>query len=187
MTEPRYLQTPTGADPTILPATFEVLEQGEILLESIDDDTYVRKMPVAYGASIGGHYRHCLDHFQSIAAARDQNSINYDQRKRDPLVESDRFAALNETCRLREALATFGAVEMDREVQVVCKTSYSASGSQTANATIGRELMYAVAHAVHHFALIGIIAQLQGVRLPPGFGVAPSTIKHQESQSVLAS
>jgi len=39
--------------------------------------------------------------------------------------------------------------------------------------------MYAVAHAVHHYALIGVMAGIMGVELPAGFGVAPSTLKHQ--------
>ena len=43
--------------------------------------------------------------------------------------------------------------------------------------------MYSVAHAVHHYALIGIIGGLLGVEMPPGFGVAPSTLKHQATLS----
>jgi hypothetical protein len=43
--------------------------------------------------------------------------------------------------------------------------------------------MYAVAHAVHHYALIGIMGGIMGLRMPPGFGVAPSTLKHQVETS----
>jgi hypothetical protein len=39
--------------------------------------------------------------------------------------------------------------------------------------------MYSVAHAVHHYALIGVMGGLLNLRLPAGFGVAPSTLKHQ--------
>ena len=39
--------------------------------------------------------------------------------------------------------------------------------------------MYSVAHAVHHYALIGIMAEILEIKLPTGFGVAPSTLKHQ--------
>jgi len=39
--------------------------------------------------------------------------------------------------------------------------------------------MYAVAHAVHHYALIGVMAGIMKITLPAGFGVAPSTLKHQ--------
>jgi hypothetical protein len=39
--------------------------------------------------------------------------------------------------------------------------------------------MYSVAHAVHHYALIGVMGGLMGFTMPAGFGVAPSTLKHQ--------
>ena len=66
-----------------------------------------------------------------------------------------------------------------RPLAVTCKTSYSTSGSQTSPSTVGREIMYSVAHAVHHYALIGVMGGIMGLKLPPGFGVAPSTLKHQ--------
>jgi hypothetical protein len=67
-----------------------------------------------------------------------------------------------------------------RPLAVTCKTSYASSGSQQSPSTVGREIMYSVAHAVHHYALIGIMAGLMGIPLPAGFGVAPSTIKHHQ-------
>jgi hypothetical protein len=48
-------------------------------------------------------------------------------------------------------------------------------------------MMYAVAHAVHHYALIGVIGGLMGLSMPAGFGIAPSTLKHRaESHPVRA-
>lgn len=173
-------------DPSILAAAFEILDQGEELLGTLSDAAYTTKLAAAYGASIGGHYRHCLDHFRSLFEARGGAVVNYDHRRRDPLIESDRSAALNDTRRLREALVETDASELGRLVEVVCKTSYAPGGSQNATASVGRELMYAVAHAVHHYALIGIIANLQGVPLPAGFGVAPSTIQHRQTQATAA-
>lgn len=176
----------TDRDPSIVAASLEILDQGAELVASIDDDVYRRKLPAAFHASIGGHYRHCLDHFHSIVAAADPDEVDYDQRRRDPLIETERFAALNETRRLRDALSGADALDLGRLVRVICKTSYAEGGSQQGRATVGRELMYAVAHAVHHYALIGIMANLQGVALPSGFGVAPSTIKHQQALAAAA-
>lgn len=168
-------------DPTILAASVEILDQGIALLEAIPDEFYTKRVPVAFNAAIGGHYRHCLDHFHSIAMGTDNGVINYDNRRRDPLIETDRFAALNETRRLRDLVTRLSNEELSHKTKVICKTSYADCGTQTANATVGRELMYAVAHAVHHYALIGIMANIQGITLPAGFGVAPSTIKHQQT------
>jgi len=66
-----------------------------------------------------------------------------------------------------------------RPLAVTCKTSYASDGSQVSPSTVGREIMYSVAHAVHHYALIGVMGGIMGLQMPPGFGVAPSTLKHQ--------
>lgn len=160
-------------------AVIETLSQGETLLQELDDDAYVHKLPAAFNASIGGHYRHCLDHFRALLEAGETNHLNYDRRERGTLIENDRFAALNATRELREAYQRLPIETLARTLRVTCKTSYSAQSSQTAPSTFARELMYSVAHAVHHYALIGIMGGLMGLHLPPGFGVAPSTLKHQ--------
>jgi uncharacterized damage-inducible protein DinB len=163
----------------LIQSVIETLQQGETLLTEISDESYTRKVAIAFNASVGGHYRHCLDHFNTLLEAAAAGDLNYDHRERGTLVENDRFAALNAT---RELLAAYEKLNPDfltRHLNVTCKTSYSTSGSQVSPSTVGREVMYAVAHAVHHYALIGVMAGIMEVRLPAGFGVAPSTLKHQ--------
>ena len=164
----------------LVQAVLETLAQGESLLAAISDETYTRKLPVAFNASVGGHYRHCLDHFRAVLDAAESGDLNYDHRERGTLIENDRFAALNATRELREGFEQLDATWLDRELSVTCKTSYATNGSQASPSTVGREIMYAVAHAVHHYALIGVMGGLMGVNLPVGFGVAPSTVKHQK-------
>ena len=84
---------------------------------------------------------------------------------------------------LREGFAKLDPMLLQRPLSVTCKTSYATSGSQVSPSTVGREIMYCVAHAVHHYALIGIMGGLMGLRMPPGFGVAPSTLKHAKMRS----
>jgi hypothetical protein len=160
-------------------SVLETLEQGEALLTQLSDEDYTRKVAVAFNASIGGHYRHCLDHFRSLLDAAIQGDLNYDQRERGTLIESDRFAALNATRELRESYEHLDPMFLMRSLNVTCKTSYATSGSQASPSTVGREIMYSVAHAVHHYALIGVMCGVMGLRVPTGFGVAPSTLKHQ--------
>lgn len=163
----------------LVQSVIETLHQGEILLQDVSDDAYLRKVPTAFNASIGGHYRHCLDHFRSLLEAAASGDLNYDHRERGTLIENDRFAALNATRELREGYERLDPELLRRPLNVTCKTSYAASGSQAAPSTVGREIMYSVAHAVHHYALIGVMGGILGVKLPVGFGVAPSTLKHQ--------
>src|SRR5262249_19277460 len=100
-------------------------------------------------------------------------------RERGTLVEHDRFAALNATRELRERYERLDPTLVNRMLNVTCKTSYTANGSQVSPSTLSREIMYTVAHAVHHYALIGVMCGIMGLKLPAGFGVAPSTLKHQ--------
>ena len=170
----------------ILESAIETLSQGEVLLSEIADEAYTRKVSVAFNASIGEHYRHCLDHFRSVLNAVPDGHLNYDHRERGTLVECDRFSALNATREIREEFAALEPAVLGRSLTVTCKTSYSATGSQVSPSNVGREVMYSVAHAVHHYALIGIIGGLMGLSLPPGFGIAPSTLRHQSETAKAA-
>ena len=163
----------------LVQSVLETLQQGEALLTQLSDEDYTRKVAVAFNASIGGHYRHCLDHFRSLLDAAIQGDLNYDHRERGTLIESDRFAALNATRELRKGYERLDPMFLMRSLRVICKTSYATSGSQASSSTVGREIMYSVAHAVHHYALIGVMCGVMGLRMPSSFGVAPSTLKHQ--------
>jgi len=56
----------------------------------------------------------------------------------------------------------------------------------SARSTVARELNYVVAHAIHHYALIAVIAGISGIRLPREFGVAPSTLNHLDRRAAVA-
>ena len=163
----------------LIESVIETLQQGETLLTDISDETYTRRVPMAFNASIGGHYRHCLDHFRSLFDSAMDGDLNYDHRERGTLIENDRYAALNATRELRESYERLEPVFLVRPLAVTCKTSYATTSSQVSSSTIGREIMYSVAHAVHHYALIGVMGGIMGLQMPPGFGVAPSTLKHR--------
>jgi hypothetical protein len=166
-------------DSELIQGVVETLVQGEALLENLDDDAYVCKVSVAFNASIGGHYRHCLDHFRSLLDSAMEGDLNYDHRERGTPIETDRLAALKATRELRAGYEKLDSACLMRPLEVTCKTSYGTNESQVSFSTVGREIMYSVAHAVHHYALIGIMGGIMGVKMPIEFGVAPSTLKHQ--------
>src|SRR5438105_10076397 len=128
----------------LLQSVIETLRQGETLLAEVSDEHYTLKVPVAFNASVGGHYRHCLDHFRSLLDSATSGDLNYDHRERGTLIESDRFAALNATRELREGYEQLDPKVLMRSLSVTCKTSYAMSGSQASPSTVGREIMYSV-------------------------------------------
>src|SRR5882724_13484823 len=133
--------TSPGDSRVLTESVIETLQQGETLLTEISDETYTRKVPLAFNASIGGHYRHCLDHFRSLFDSAMDGDLNYDHRERGTLIENDRFAALNATRELRERYERLGSACVTRALTVTCKTSYATNGSQIAPSTVGREIM----------------------------------------------
>ncbi len=87
-------------------------------------------MGIAFNASIGGHCRHCLDHFNTLREAAAAGDLNPDHRERGTLVVNNRFPALNATRDLRAGYEKLNSDSLTRHLSVTCKTSYSTSGSQ---------------------------------------------------------
>ena len=172
------MNTPAN-ERALIASVIEALTQGEALLTEISDEAYARTVAIAFNASIGGHYRHCLDHFRTVLDAAAHGDLNYDHRERGTIIEKDRFAALNATRVLRDGFEKLDPNCLRRPLSVTCKTSNATDASQVSHSTVGREVMYSVAHAVHHFALIGVMGGIMGLKMEKGFGVAPSTLKHQ--------
>lgn len=167
-------------------AIAEVLRQGESLLHSLGDGEYTRKLPGVFGSTVGEHYRHCLDHFQSFLRGLAADEIDYDDRERNPLIEKDRNFALSETGRFARGFASIPAPFLDCPINVRSKVNYEIDAASLIGSTVGRELMYAVAHTIHHYALIAVMCRILEVPVPAGFGVAPSTMKYQAEQEKAA-
>ncbi|MGH8047796.1 MAG: DinB family protein [Chthoniobacterales bacterium] len=166
----------------LLDSAREVLAQGSALLLALDDIAYATKLPAAFNASVGGHIRHCLDHFRSVLDGLDADEINYDARTRDPRIENVRVVALAAARQQLREIESLDASVLDRAIRVRAKVSYAVEESPTAESTVGREIMFCVVHAIHHYALVGVMCGMLGVPLPEGFGVAPSTIKHERER-----
>jgi hypothetical protein len=163
----------------LLAAMDEVLEQGEALLMGLSDAQYADAENLR--ASVGAHYRHSLEHFQLLLEAVNGPEIDYDRRERDAGLEQERLFALQMTRDFRHAARFLSALNPDRPIQAQYKISYAGSGACSASSTVGREIMYAVSHAIHHYALIGMICDLRVLPVPQDFGVAPSTIAYQKT------
>ena len=168
----------------IVSAAIAILTQGEDLLRALSVEAYTRRVPLAFNACIGGHYRHCLDHFTSLLRGLDADEVDYDHRERDARIESQPDFALTLTHRMRAQLEQLPLSAFGAPVRARCEVSYAHGDSPVTGSTFGREMVYAIAHAIHHYALISVMARLMDAKLPEHFGVAPSTVAHQGKQSM---
>jgi hypothetical protein len=167
----------------LLASLDEVLAQGERLLQTLSDSQYAGKIPEAADASIGAHYRHSLEHFQLMFEAVQQTDIDYDRRARDGALENERQLALSLTRDFRHAGRFLNPAQLERVIEARCQTSYNDTATTSASSTFGREVMYAVSHAMHHYALIALICRLRKIPLPQNFGMAPSTLRYQRQSA----
>lgn len=145
------------------------------------------------GASIGQHYRHSMDHIElaallaSSSASHSVSSqvreIHYDLRVRGGTLEKDLGMSRQ---RMVDVVDVFKSLQTGNEsvmaTPLVAHFNLSAdSDAEIAlPSTIGRELGFAAHHAIHHLAMVKIIAVktlcLDECDLPLGFGRAPSTL-----------
>lgn len=158
-----------------------MLEQARTLLACVTDEQYVATVPAAFNASIGVHLRHCLDHFTSFLAGTAESRINYDHRERNTTLERNREAALCRVQEIQVSIDLLNPASLAKPVNITSKVLTNGEFAQEAASSFARELMYVVAHTLHHFALIHVMCNLLKADLPPNFGIAPSTIEHLEA------
>ncbi len=145
------------------------------LVARMGQQDFIAPVPVLSNASISQHLRHILEFYICLMDA-EENTVDYDARKRDKTLETDRSAALTKLRQLRTWMA-----QQDRDVvlTLIADHSYDGTSSEHMTTSLFRELAYAFDHAIHHMALlrIGITQQYPQLVLDPNFGVAPSTIR----------
>lgn len=156
------------------------LAQARELVGRLADEQYRASAPGGRGG-VGPHLRHALDHYDCFLAGVAAGTIDYDQRERDLEVESSRERALERITTAEAGIMRLRAFDAAHEVTV--KLDSGERHSRCASrSTLARELQFLVSHTVHHFALVALVLRFQGIEPGPEFGVAPSTLKHEQHQ-----
>jgi uncharacterized damage-inducible protein DinB len=168
MTAGNRRQTPLFALAVLLKETARVVGQ-------LPPDAYTGSDVPGISGSIGGHVRHCLDHVRALELGIECGLVDYDARRRDPDIEREQQTAVRA---LLSAASRLEAIPDDTLRRIVVVRSLIASGGPVLDApsSVARELAFVISHTIHHNAQIALLAHRLGSRrLPPGFGVAPST------------
>ncbi len=165
-----------------------LLAQALQLLQQLPEELYSARPPHFERGGIGTHIRHVLDHYDAFLDGLDAGRIDYDARERDPRTECEISLG---RARLSSTIARMGAVfarqdvgalGAQRAIQVAMELGGGPAGTRsTSQSSVGRELQYLVAHTVHHFALLAVVLRQFGHEPGPEFGVAPSTLRHEET------
>lgn len=161
-------------------AVEDVLRQGCMLLNTASGEAYSRREDGPYGASLGAHYRHVLDHFLCLLEGLESARIDYDHRRRSPEIENYALEALYVTETLSETFRSLPEEIFDRDCTVVYSVGYEESDAQEVASNVAREVMFCVGHAIHHYAIVKLLCMAMALELPYEFGIAPSTLKHMQ-------
>ncbi len=163
---------------SLIQQNIEVLKQGLEVLNELDDRVYPNiKHPFSdYG--IGSHFRHCLDFYHAFLNGAEMGWIDYDNRQRDARIERDRLTAVQKIMEAVQGLERISWLHGHTSLMVRLENAGDGlERSSWSSSSVMRELQALVSHTVHHFALIGVMLQLNGFEIPEEFGVAPSTLK----------
>ena len=175
-------------------ANSDLLAQLQQVLDKVSPEQYAAHQSDVFDASIGGHVRHVLDHYENFFAAvlvaypsdssqlalvSEKPMINYDSRPRERSVEIDQAVAAQRVARIRETLDHLPRTNID--VDIILQID-SAPDSALQHSTLARELSFLHSHSVHHLAMMSFMLRSLGLEdIPKHFGIAPSTIKFREA------
>ena len=143
------------------------------LLRQLTNDEFTQKNPELSNATIGEHMRHIIELFGCLLENYDYGLINYDDRKRDLLLQTDKNEAI--------AIIEKYLLELDKPNKPLSLTHNCFSPIELLQTNYFRELIYNLEHSIHHQALIKVaLHNLPHIKIPSSFGVAPSTLDYRK-------
>jgi uncharacterized damage-inducible protein DinB len=123
---------------------------------------------------VGAQVRHLIEFYSAFLGGLEEQRVDYDRRARDARIETD-------PARAGEALAELQA-RLGRESWPAgtIEIRMDEDSERFVPSSVERELRFLHTHTIHHFAIIRLLLEECGVRVAPGFGMAPSTLLHRD-------
>ena len=152
------------------------------LMENLPRNLYRQSFGQRKQHVIGKHVRHIIDHYSALlsATASPGALLDYENRNRDPSLETDRRAGAN---RLSEILRTLRSRFSAHHSDELAMLHTSDEQGQIVTTSVDRELVFLASHTIHHMAIIGMLAEQAGVEVSAEFGVHPSTLRYLQRQA----
>ena len=145
-----------------------------VLLRSLSNEQYSRKIKHLGNASIGGHTRHIIELIQCVNKGYDSDTIDYLYRIRNLDLENSKSLALEVLLEIEKDL-----MKADKNLKMVVENT---NLDCSVNTTYFREVVYNTEHTIHHLALIKVaLLEMNLDLVNHDFGMAYSTIQYQAS------
>ena len=145
-------------------------------LDQLTQQEYVQPCVTLFNNTIGQHVRHIIELFQCLENGYDEGMVNYEKRRRDLLIETDKAFA---TSLLQEIFTNLA--RSNKELILEAIYDEHATEPITISTNYYREIAYNLEHTIHHMALIRVgVNEVSAIELPEDFGVASSTVKYRK-------
>lgn len=131
-----------------------------------------------YAQRTGPHLRHVIEHYEALLLREADGVVDYDRRPRDRELERDAGLARARLSALKQQLADWSDALLDEPLRVHGQGGPAGEFDFATCSSIGRELVFLASHATHHYALLQVYCEQQGLVTDPNFGRAPSTVAH---------
>ena len=143
------------------------------LLQQLTNEELTLPFPELSNATIGEHMRHIIELFGCLLENYEYGLINYDGRKRDLLLQTDKNEAI--------AIIEKYLLEIDKPNKPLSLTHNCFSPIELLQTNYFRELIYNLEHSIHHQALIKVaLYRLSHIKISDSFGIAPSTLEYRK-------
>jgi hypothetical protein len=142
-------------------------------LDLLNDEQYVYAGKTLSNATIGQHVRHIIEMFICLEEGYAGGVVNYENRKRDSKIETEKDFAISLLEKIYEGLNKHNKA-------LVLEAAYDESTNELLQfgTSYYREIAYNLEHTIHHMALIKVgIREVSDIEISDEFGVASSTIK----------
>jgi|GEM_PF-560685 len=130
----------------------DTLSERSQVIAMINEDQYSQTLTIFSGSSIGMHARHVVEFYQCLLLQYDHQSIDYEQRKRDLLLQSQPEYFNIAVQKIISAIENLRTNQLNTPLSILTS---SEKGELISN-SLARELHYNLEHTIHHSALIKI-------------------------------
>lgn len=157
----------------LIPSINNSLNELVHLLRQLSQKEYSNPCLELSNASIGEHTRHIVEMFQCLEKQYDLGVVNYDNRERNQVIQTDAVFAIEQIKAIQHSLRNENKnLELQQFVdgeELRIQSNYY------------RELLYNLEHCIHHQALIKVaVLQFENINVDANFGVARSTIEFRK-------
>ena len=159
----------------------ELLGQLDKVVAQCKEEDFSRPLEELSFSTFGQHVRHTLEFFICLFDAKNGSAINYDKRRHDSEIETDKKLAKSV---ISSIVSFIDTNTIDFEVYLEANYTASKGKDQKMKSSFFRELAYNVEHTIHHLALMKVAVNqtLTYIDLPENFGVASSTVRYRLGQ-----